>query len=101
MGDYDSNPQVKLAVHMFAYRLRKAIGSYLAALGSADAIIFEEGSVRQLPHTRTRLRRVRGFGLEIDHEANRTLIDTEGMLLIKLSKPGMGDTYPGKPPNRP
>ena len=46
MGDYDSNPQVKLAVHMFAYRLRKAIGSYLAALGSADAIIFEEGSVR-------------------------------------------------------
>jgi acetate kinase len=33
MKEYDSNTKAKLAMDVFAYRLRKAIGSYVAALG--------------------------------------------------------------------
>ncbi len=37
------NERAKLAVDMFAYRVRKYIGSYMAVLGHVDAIIFEGG----------------------------------------------------------
>lgn len=35
--------QAELAVNMFAYRVKKYIGSYMAVLGRVDAIIFEGG----------------------------------------------------------
>ncbi len=37
------NEKAKLAVDMFAYRVRKYIGAYMAVLGHVDAIIFEGG----------------------------------------------------------
>ena len=43
MEHYKSNPRAKLAMDMFSYRIRKAGGSHLAALGSAEAIIFGGG----------------------------------------------------------
>ncbi len=39
----EGNERAKLAVDMFAYRVRKYIGSYMAVLGHVDAIIFEGG----------------------------------------------------------
>ena len=39
----EGNKRAKLAVDMFAYRVRKYIGSYMAVLGHVDAIIFEGG----------------------------------------------------------
>ena len=38
MEQYDSNPRAKLAMDMFAYRARKAVGSLFAALGSAEQL---------------------------------------------------------------
>ena len=37
------NKMARLAVDVFAYRVRKYIGSYLAVLGGADAIVFTGG----------------------------------------------------------
>ncbi len=37
------NERAKLAVDMFAYRVRKYIGAYMAVLGHIDAIVFEGG----------------------------------------------------------
>ena len=84
MKDYDSNPRAKLAMDMFAYRVRKAVGSYIAALGSVDAIVFGGG----IAENGVFLRRIvcaglGGFGLEFDSDANDNLIDAEGL----LSKP--------------
>ena len=84
MKDYDSNPRAKLAMDMFAYRVRKAVGSYIAALGSVDAIVFGGG----IAENGVFLRRIvcaglGGFGLELDNDANDNLIDAEGL----LSKP--------------
>ena len=39
----EGNERAKLAVDMFAYRVRKYIGAYMAVLGHVDAIIFEGG----------------------------------------------------------
>lgn len=87
MKDYESNPRVKLAMHMFAYRLRKAIGSYLAALGSVDAIVFGGGIAENNRLVREYVcEGLCSFGLEIEHHANRTLIDREGKLSTNSSR---------------
>jgi len=39
----EGNKKAKLAVDMFAYRVKKYIGAYMAVLGHVDAIIFEGG----------------------------------------------------------
>ncbi len=39
----EGNEKAALAVDMFAYRVRKYIGAYMAVLGHVDAIIFEGG----------------------------------------------------------
>jgi acetate kinase len=85
MKEYDSNPKAKLAMDMFAYRIRKAVGAYIAALGSVDAIVFGGGIGENGVFVRRSVcEGLRGFGLELDGEANQRLIDKEGM----LSRPG-------------
>jgi acetate kinase len=81
MRQYDANPKVKLAMDMFCYRVLKAVGSYVAALGGPEAIVFGGGIAEN-----TRLVRevigngLRWCGLEIDPAANEKLIDLEGRL---------------------
>jgi acetate kinase len=81
MRQYDANPKVKLAMDMFCYRVLKSVGSYVAALGGAEAIVFGGGIAEN-----TRLVRdvigngLRWCGLEIDPAANEKLIDLEGRL---------------------
>jgi acetate kinase len=81
MQRYDSDPRVRLAMDMFAYRLRKAVGSFLAALGSAEAVIFGGGIGENTKFVREYVcEGLRSFGVEIDAEANEKLIDIEGRL---------------------
>ena len=81
MEQYDQNSKVKLAMDMFAYRVRKAVGAYLAALGNANAIIFGGGIAENTGFVRQFVcEGLRGFGVEIDREINKKLIDIEGRL---------------------
>jgi acetate kinase len=81
MKDYESNPKAKLAMDMFAYRVRKAVGSFVAVLGSIDAIVFGGGIAENGVFVRRYVcEGLRGFGLELDSEANERLIDAEGLL---------------------
>jgi acetate kinase len=81
MKKYDSNPRAKLAMDMFAYRVRKAVGAYVAALGSVDAVIFGGGIGENGVFVRKYVcEGLQGFGLELDRQANDTLIDSEGLL---------------------
>ena len=87
MERYESDPRVKLAIHMFAYRVRKAVGAYFAVLGSAEALIFGGGIAENNRLIREYVcEGLCSFGLDIDHRANRTLIDIEGKLSTKASK---------------
>jgi len=81
MKDYGKDPQVTLAMDMFSYRVVKAVGGYLAALGGADAIVFGGGIGEDTPLVRERVcASLRWCGLEMDAEKNRTLIELEGKL---------------------
>jgi acetate kinase len=87
MKEYDSNSKAKLAMDMFAYRVRKAVGSYMAALGSVDAVIFGGGIAENGAFVRKNAcEGLRGFGLEFDDKANETLIDAEGLLSKRESR---------------
>ena len=86
MKDYGSDPKVTLAMDMFSYRLTKAVGAYLSALGGADAIVFGGGISENNPLVRERVcSSLRWCGLEMDPEENRTLIDIEGDLTTRSS----------------
>jgi acetate kinase len=87
MEHYESDPRVKLAMHMFAYRVRKTVGAYFAALGSGEALIFGGGIAENNRLIRQYVSEgLCSLGLEIDHQANKSLIDTEGRLSTKASK---------------
>jgi acetate kinase len=87
MKQYATNPRVRLALEMFCYRVRKAVGAYLAALGGADAVIFGGGIAENLTLLRERVGEgLLPFGLEMDAEANHRLIDIEGRLSTEGSR---------------
>jgi acetate kinase len=95
MQHYDSNPRAKLAMDMFAYRTRKAVGSYLAALGSVEAIIFGGGIGENAKFVREYVcEGLRSFGVEIDAAANDNLIDIEGRLSTTTSRIARGSFLP-------
>jgi acetate kinase len=81
MRDYDTNERVHLAMEMFSYRVLKAVGAYLAALGGAHAVIFGGGIAENTSLVRQRVcDGLRWCGLEMDADQNTTLIDREGRL---------------------
>jgi acetate kinase len=81
MREYANSPRVQLAMEMFAYRVLKAVGAYLAALGGAHAVIFGGGIAENTPFVRQRIcEGLRWCGLEMDRCQNDALIDVEGRL---------------------
>ena len=63
----DGNHRAKLALEMFAYRVKKYIGAYTAALGGVDIIVFTGGIGERDTETRKRiLRGLEFLGIETD-----------------------------------
>ncbi|HEY2107738.1 MAG TPA: acetate kinase [Candidatus Binataceae bacterium] len=61
-----------LALEIFYYRARKYIGSYLAVLGRADAIIFSAGIGEHSDSARQRIcAGLNAFGIALDPDRNR------------------------------
>jgi acetate kinase len=86
MPDYDKDERVHLALEMFAYRVRKAVGAYLAVLGGADAVIFGGGIAENSTLVRRRICEGLGWcGLEMDEAQNEAVIDVEGRLSTERS----------------
>ena len=69
----------KLALEIFAYRIRKYIGAYLAALGGADAVVFTGGIGEHGDDMRRRiLENLEGLGMVLDLERNQACQGQEG-----------------------
>ncbi|HST51358.1 MAG TPA: acetate kinase [Pyrinomonadaceae bacterium] len=63
--------RAKLAIEIFCYRARKYIGSYLAAMNGADAIIFAGGIGENSPEVRAKIcEGLSWLGLELDAARN-------------------------------
>ena len=67
----EGNKDCLLALAMNAYRIKKFIGSYTAAMGGLDAIVFTAGVGENSPYLRNLVcKDMEFFGLEIDEEKN-------------------------------
>lgn len=64
-----------LAIDMFCYRVRKYIGSYLAAMGGADAVVFAGGIGENSAEVRSRVcEGLQWAGLHVDPTRNAALV---------------------------
>ncbi len=77
--------KAKLAIDMFAYRVKKYIGAYYAALGNVDAIVFTAGIGENDDIVRASVcSNLEGLGIELDLEKNEGRIQDPK----KISKDG-------------
>jgi acetate kinase len=78
--------RARLAVDLFCYRVKKYLGSYLAAMNGADAIVFAGGIGENAPEIRARIcSGLEWLGVDIDAGRNAALtsrkegrVDREG-----------------------
>ncbi|MBA3712584.1 MAG: acetate kinase [Pyrinomonadaceae bacterium] len=67
----NNDRRARLAIEIFCYRARKYIGSYLAAMGGADAVIFTGGIGENSAEVRARVcEGLEWMGLELDAGRN-------------------------------
>jgi len=81
----DGNHRAGVAYKMYAYRVKKYIGAYAAAMGGVDTIIFTGGIGENDSVTRANVMEGLGFlGVDFDFDKNQGVRGKE----IILSKPG-------------
>ena len=79
--------RARLAIELFCYRVKKYIGSYLAAMNGADAIVFAGGIGENSPGVRARIcKGLDWLGVEVDEARNAAIIGTEGRIDRKGSR---------------
>lgn len=71
--------RARLAIDLFAYRVRKYLGAYLAAMNGADAIVFAGGIGENSPDVRARIGTdLDWLGIRLDERKNAGLAGREG-----------------------
>jgi acetate kinase len=80
--------RARLAIDIFCYRARKYIGSYLAAMNGADAVVFTGGIGENSPEIRAKIcEGLQWLGLELDTERNeRCQVGCEGIISSDSSR---------------
>jgi acetate kinase len=80
--------RAKLAIDIFCYRVRKYIGSYLAAMGGADALVFTGGIGGNSGEIREQIcKGLEWMGLELNHDQNNAITGgREGVISKEGSK---------------
>lgn len=79
--------RAKLAIEVFAYRVKKYIGAYLAILNGVDAIAFT-GGIGEHSHSVRKiiLEDLDNLGIRLDLKANKKMLGKEGLISKKNSK---------------
>ena len=84
----NNDRRARLAIEIFCYRARKYLGSYLAALGGADAIVFAGGIGENSAEIRAEIcRGLSWAGVELDETENSRMVGgAEGRITIATSR---------------
>ena len=83
----NGNKRAKLAVDMYEYRIKKYMGSYAAALGGVDIIVFTGGVGENMPEMRENVCSALGFmGVKIDKAINAKSRGVEVLISTPDSK---------------
>lgn len=81
------NDRCRLALEMYAYRVRKYIGAYAAAMGGVDIILFTGGVGENQADMREAFCKDLGYlGVELDVEKNNTIHGDEAVISTPASK---------------
>ena len=82
------DPDAQLAIEIFAYRARKYVGAYAAAMGGIDAVVFTGGIGENSPSMRRRICDGLDFmGLRLDHDRNQA-VDLSGQAAPQIQAYG-------------
>ncbi len=82
-----NNERAQLGLEMYYYRIKKYVGSYAAALGGLDILIFAGGIGENGPETRAGICRDLEFmGVKIDESKNANLRGEEQIISTEDSK---------------
>jgi len=77
----DNNERAQLAINVYAYRIKKYIGSYIAALGGLDVLVFTGGIGENAAKIRSAAcNDLLYLGIEIDEEKNAAVRGTEELI---------------------
>jgi len=77
----NADRRATLAIDIFAYRVKKYLGAYLAALNGADAIIFAGGIGENSPPVRARIcNGLDWLGIRLDETRNASAVGREGRI---------------------
>lgn len=83
----EGNERAVLALKMYAYRVKKYIGSYAAAMGGVDAVVFTAGVGENQTGLRADICRGLEFlGIEIDEAVNATVRGREAVISSPSSR---------------
>lgn len=86
MASNNGNERAQLALEMYDYHVKKYIGSYMAALGGLDVLIFTGGIGENSGTTREGICRDLEFlGISLDYEKNKNF-RSEGLISTPDSK---------------
>jgi acetate kinase len=79
--------RARLAIDLFCYRVRKYLGSYLAAMNGADAIVFAGGIGENSAEVRRRIcTGMDWLGVQLDDGKNGALAGGEGRIDVEGSR---------------
>jgi acetate kinase len=77
----NNNERAQLGLRMYHYRIKKYIGSYAAAMGGVDAVIFTGGIGENAPESREEMCAGLEFmGLDFDPEKNKKIMGREAII---------------------
>ncbi|WP_309492609.1 acetate kinase [Candidatus Hecatella orcuttiae] len=86
-GAEAGNSRCKLALEMYAYRVKKYIGAYAAAMGGLDVLVFTAGIGENSPLMRGMIcENLEFLGVKLDGEANVKTVKAEGVISSPDSK---------------
>ena len=70
----EGNGRARLALEVFAHRLKKYIGAYTAVLGKVDGLVFTGGiGENSVPVRQMAVEGLSGLGMQLDQKANETV----------------------------
>jgi acetate kinase len=88
--EYEDNNRAKLAHQVFCYRIKKYIGSYAAAMGGLDGVVFTGGIGENSSMVRQNVLHDLSFlGIDIDAEKNKASQKGERKISTNKSKVGI------------
>jgi acetate kinase len=81
------NERAKLALDMFIYRIKKYVGSYIAAMGGVDTIVFTGGIGENVEVVRKGVcENMEFLGIKLDEALNDKIRGEEAVISAKDSK---------------